>query len=166
MPTNGCSTSKSTTIATGATGTNGANECTEDAIPDRDEVQRLPTQLAHQDAQLEHVRSERDTHFVQEEELLAHMRLLSSEAKDWKSRAVSEAEHVLVKESTEAAQKATEVQEAMDKQFQARWRQTEVQLRDLCEFNSAQVQQLAESLCKSELGHQQLHTVNETRLIT
>ena len=28
------------------------------------------------------VRSERDTHFVQEEELLAHMRLLSSEAKD------------------------------------------------------------------------------------
>ena len=60
-----------------------------------DQVQYLCAQLAHRDAQLEHVRSERDTHFVQEEELLAHMRLLSSEAKDWKSRVVGEAEQVL-----------------------------------------------------------------------
>ena len=47
------------------------------------------------------------------------MRVLSSEAKDWKSRVVSEAEQVLCRESAEAAQRATEVQEAMDKQFQA-----------------------------------------------
>ena len=57
--------------------------------PDRDQVQYLHAQLAHRDAQLEDLRSEQDAHFVQEEELLAHMRLLSSEAKDWKSRAVS-----------------------------------------------------------------------------
>ena len=79
------------------------------------QVQCLRAQLAHRDAQLEHVRSERDTHFVQEEELLAHMRLLSSEGKDWKSRVVSEAEQVLHREVAEAAQRATEVQEAMDK---------------------------------------------------
>ena len=78
------------------------------------------------------------------------MRLLSSEAKHWKSRVVSEAEQALVKESAEAAQRATEVQETMDKQFQARWRQAEAQLRDMCEFNSAQVQQLAEVLHKSD----------------
>ena len=49
--------------------------------------------LAHREAQLDQVRAERDNHFVQEEEeILAHMRLLSSEAKDWKSRVVTEAE--------------------------------------------------------------------------
>ena len=37
-----------------------------------DQTQYLRAQLAHRDAQLEHVRSERDTHFAQEEELLAH----------------------------------------------------------------------------------------------
>ena len=40
---------------------------------------------------------ERDAHFGLEE-LLAHMCLPSSEAKDWKSRVVSEAEQVLVRE--------------------------------------------------------------------
>ena len=52
-----------------------------------DQVQYLRALLAHRDAQFEHVCSERDTHFVQEEEeeVLAHMRLLSCEAKDWKS---------------------------------------------------------------------------------
>ena len=50
-----------------------------------DQVQYLRGQLAHRDAQVECVFSERDTHFAQEEELLAHVRLLSSEAKDWKS---------------------------------------------------------------------------------
>ena len=84
-----------------------------------DKVQYLRAQLAHRDAQLEHVRSERDTHFVQEEELLAQMRPLSSEAKDWKSRVVSEAEQALCRESAEATQHATETQEAIDKQFQA-----------------------------------------------
>ena len=49
-----------------------------------DQVAYLRAQLAHRDAQLEQVRAERDNHFVQEE-VLAHMRLLSSEAKDWKS---------------------------------------------------------------------------------
>ena len=51
-----------------------------------DQAQYLRAQLAYRDAQLEHVRSERDTQFVQEEELPAHMRLLSGETKDWKSR--------------------------------------------------------------------------------
>ena len=62
-----------------------------------DQVSYLRAQLAHQDAQLEQVRAERDNHFDQEEEdeVLAHVRLLSSEAKDWKSRAVTEAEEVL-----------------------------------------------------------------------
>ena len=93
------------------------------------------------------------------------MRLFSSEAKDWKSSVVSEGEPLLVKESAEAAQKATEVQEAIDKQFQARWRQAEAQPRDMCESNSAQLQQLADRLHnKSELEHQQLHTANERRL--
>ena len=46
-----------------------------------DQVAYLRAQLAHRDAQLEQVRAERDNHFVQEEEVLAHMRLLSSEAK-------------------------------------------------------------------------------------
>ena len=54
---------------------------------------------------------------IQEEELLAHMRLLSSEAKDWKSRLVSEAEQELRRESAEAAQRTTEVQEAMENNF-------------------------------------------------
>ena len=60
-----------------------------------DQVSYLRAQLAHREAQLEQVRAERDNHFVQEEEVLAHMRLLSSEAKDWKSRVVTEAEEVL-----------------------------------------------------------------------
>ena len=60
-----------------------------------DQVSYLRAQLAHRDAHLEQVRAERDNHFVQEEEVLAHMRLLSSEAKDWKSRIVTEAEEVL-----------------------------------------------------------------------
>ena len=133
------------------------------ASSNRDQAQYLRAQLAHRDASLEHVRSERDTHFAQEEELLAHMHLLSSEAKDWKSRVVNEAEQVLRKESAEAARRTTEVQEAMVKQFQARWRQAEAELRDTCESNSAQ-ETLAASLREGELEHQQLHTANERRL--
>ena len=87
-----------------------------------DQVAYLRAQLAHRDAQLEQVRSERDNHFVQEEEVLAHMRLLSSEAKDWKSRVVTEAEEVLCRESAQTAQQATEAQEAMDQHYKARWR--------------------------------------------
>ena len=79
-----------------------------------DQVSYLRAQLAHRDAQLEQVRAERDNQFVQEEEVLAHMRLLSSEAKDWKSRVVTEAEKVLCRESAQIAQQATEAQEAMD----------------------------------------------------
>ena len=52
----------------------------------------------------------------------------------------------------------------MDKQFQAHWRQAEAELRDMCEFNSAQAQILAASLRESELEHQQLHTAIERRL--
>ena len=85
-----------------------------------DQVAYLRAQLAHRDAQLEQVRAERDNHFVQEEEVLAHMRLLSSEAKDWKSRVVTEAEEVLCRESAQIAQQATEAQEAMDQHYKAK----------------------------------------------
>ena len=40
-----------------------------------DQVSDLCARLAHRDAQLEQVRAERDSHFVQEEKVLAHMRL-------------------------------------------------------------------------------------------
>ena len=60
-----------------------------------DQVSYLRAQLAHREAQLEQVCTERDNHFIQEEEVLAHMRLLSSEAKDWKSRVATEAEEAL-----------------------------------------------------------------------
>ena len=59
------------------------------------QVAYLRAQLALRDAQIEQVKAQRDSHFVQEEEVLAHMRLLSSEAKDWKSRVVTGAEEVL-----------------------------------------------------------------------
>ena len=61
-----------------------------------DQVSYLRAQLAHREAQLEQVRAERDNHFIQEEEVLAHMRLLSSEAKDWKSRVATEAKRYYV----------------------------------------------------------------------
>ena len=78
------------------------------------EVAWLRAQLALRDAQIEQVKAQRDSHFVQEEEeVLAHMRLLSSEAKDWKSRVVTEAEKVLCRESAQMAQHATEAREAM-----------------------------------------------------
>ena len=80
-----------------------------------DQVSYLRAQLAHREAQLEQVRAERDNHFIQEEEeVLARMLLLSSEARDWKSRVVTEAEEVLCRESAQVAQHATEAQEAMD----------------------------------------------------
>ena len=40
--------------------------------PDRDQTQDLRDQLAHREVQLQHVRSERDTHLAQEEGLLAY----------------------------------------------------------------------------------------------
>ena len=96
--------------------------------------------LSSGDAQLEQVRAERDNDFVQEEEVLTHMRLLSSEAKDWKSGVVTEAEDVLCRESAQIAQQATEAQEAMDQHYKAKWQQAEVDLKTLCQSNSAQVQ--------------------------
>ena len=45
---------------------------------------------------------------MKKKEILAHMRLLSSEAKDWKSRIVTEAVEVLCRESAQAAEQATE----------------------------------------------------------
>ena len=125
----------------------------------------LRAQLARRDAQLEQVRSERDNHFVQEEEeVLAHMRLLSSEAKDWKSRVVTEAEEVLCRESAQIAQQATEAQEAMDQRYKAKWQQAEADLKALCKSNSAQVQSLASKLHETNEEHQQLHTAQERQL--
>ena len=51
-----------------------------------DQVSYLRAQRAHREAQLEQVRAERDNHFVQEEEVLAHVRLLTGQVEDWKSR--------------------------------------------------------------------------------
>ena len=135
------------------------------AMPSQhDQVSYLRTRLAHREAQLEQVRAERDNHFIKEEEALPHTRLLSSEAKDWKSRVVTEADQVLCQESARAAQHATEVQEAMDKQFQARWRQAEGELRDLCKSNSAQAQALAAKLQETQLEHQLLCAAQERQL--
>ena len=100
------------------------------------QVAYLRAQLALRDAQIEQVKAERDNHFVQEEEVLAHMRLLSSEAKDWKSRVVTEAEEVLCRESAQMAQQATKAQEAMDQHYKAKWQQAEADLTALCQSNS------------------------------
>ena len=128
-----------------------------------DHVSYLRAQLAHRDAQLEQVRAERDNHFVQEE-VLAHMRLLSSEAKDWQSRVVTEDEEVLCREGAQAAQQATEAQEAMDQHYKAKWRQAEADLKALCQSNSAQVQSLASKLHETNIEHQELHTAQERQL--
>ena len=77
----------------------------------QDQVQCLRAELVHREAQLEQVRAERDNHFIQEEEEEeeeAHMRHLSSEAKDWISKVVNEAEQVFCQKSAQAAQHATE----------------------------------------------------------
>ena len=127
-----------------------------------DQVAYLRAQLAHRDAQLVQVRAERDNHFVQEELVLAHMRLLSSEAKDWKSSVVTEAEEVLCRESAQTAQQATEAQEAMDQHYKAKWQQAEADLKALCQSNRAQVQSFASKLHGT--NEEQLHTAQERQL--
>ena len=112
-----------------------------------DQVQYFRAQLVHRDAQFEHVCSELDT--LRSNKLIAHMRLFSREAKEWESRVISETE------------RAIEVQEAMDKQFQVRWRQAEAELRDLCQSNSVQILIFAARVRESELEHQQLHTAQK-----
>ena len=104
------------------------------------QVAYLRAQLALRDAQIQQVKAQRDSHFVQEEEVLAHMRLLSNEAKDWKSRVATEAEEVLCRESAQMAHQATEAQEAMDQHYKAKWQQAEADLTALCQSNSVQVQ--------------------------
>ena len=92
------------------------------------------------------------------------MRLLSSEAKDWKSREVTEAEEVLCRESAQAAQQATEAQEAMDQHYKAKWRQAEADLKALCQSNSARAQSLAIKLQETNLEHHELYTAQERQL--
>ena len=77
---------------------------------------------------------------------------------------MTDAEQALCQESAQAAQHATEVQEAMDKQVQAQWRQAEAELRDLCKSNSAQAQTLASKLHETQLEHQQISTAQERQL--
>ena len=129
-----------------------------------DQVSYLRAQLSHRDAQLEQVRAKRDNHFVQEEEILAHTRLFSSEAEDWKSRVVTETEDVLCRESAQAAQQATETQEAMDQHYKAKWRQAKADLKTLCQSNSAQVQSLAAKLQETNLEHHELYTAEKRQL--
>ena len=137
-----------------------------DAMPStNNQVAYLRAQLALRDAQIEQVKAERDNHFVQEEEeVLAHMRLLSSEAKDWKSRVVTEAEEVLCRESAQMAQQATEAQEAMDQHYKAKWQQAEADLTALCQSNSAQVQSFASKMHETNAEHQKLHDAQERRI--
>ena len=52
----------------------------------------------------------------------------------------------------------------MDKQFQARWRKAEAELRDLRQSNSAQTQTLASKLQETQLEHQQLDSAQERQL--
>ena len=128
------------------------------------EVAWLRAQLALRDAQIEQVKAQRDDHFVQEAEFVAHMRLLSSEAKDWQSRVVTEAEQVLCQESAQIAHQATEAREAMDQQYKAEWQQAESDLRALCQSNSAQVQSFASKMHETNAEHQELHNAQERRL--
>ena len=130
----------------------------------QNQVAYLRAQLSLRDAQLEHVKAERDNHFVQEEEVLAHMRLLSSEAKDWKSRVMTEAEQVLCQESAQMAQQAHEAQAAVDQHYKAKWQQAEADLTALCQSNSAQVQSFASKMHETNEEHQQLHDAQERRI--
>ena len=127
------------------------------------QVAYLRAQLALRDAQIEQVKAERDNHFVQEEKVLTHMRLLSSEAKDWKSRVVTEAEEVLCRESAQMAQQATEAQEAMDQHYKAKWQQAEADLTVLCQSNSVQVQSFASKMHETNTEHQRLREAQERR---
>ena len=129
-----------------------------------DQVSYLRAQLAHRDAQLEQARAERDNNFVQEEEVLAHMRLLSSEAKDWQSRVVTKAEEVLCRESAQIAHQASEAQEAMDQHYKAKWQQAHADLTALCQSNSAQVQSFASKMQETNAEHQKLHDAQERQL--
>ena len=128
------------------------------------QVAYLLAHLALRDAQIEQVKAQRDSHFVQEEEVLAHMRLLSSEAKDWKSRVVTEAEEVLCRESAHMAHQATEAQEAMDQHYKAKWQQAEADLTALCKSNSVQVQSFASKMHETNAEHQKLHDAQERRI--
>ena len=128
------------------------------------QVAYLRAQLALRDAQIEQVKAQRDSHFVQEEEVLAHMRLLSSEAKDWKSRVVTEAEEVLCRESAQMAHQATEAQEATDQHYKAKWQKAEADLAALCKSNSVQVQSFASKMHETNVEHQQLHDAQERRI--
>ena len=128
-----------------------------------DQFSYLRAQLAHRDAQLEQVRAERDNHFVQDEEVLAHMRLLSSEAKDWKSKVATKPKKCC-RESAQAARQTTEAQEAMDQHYKAKWRQAEADLKALCQSNGAHVQSLAAKLQETSMEHHELHTAQERQL--
>ena len=92
------------------------------------------------------------------------MRLLSSEAKDWKSRVVTEAEEVLCRESAQMAQQATGAHEAMDQHYKAKWQQAEADLTALCQSNSAQVQSFASKMHETNVEHQKLHDAQERRI--
>ena len=68
-----------------------------------DQISYLRAQILHREAQLDQVCAERDNHFVQEEEVLAHLRLFSTETKNWKFRVMTDAEEVLCRDSAQAA---------------------------------------------------------------
>ena len=67
MPTDGCLTSKSRQEQLAHS---VAMSAPDPPSPERDQTQYLGAQLAHREVQLEYVRSERDSHFVQEKNYL------------------------------------------------------------------------------------------------
>ena len=77
---------------------------------------------------------------------------------------MTEAEEALCRESAQAAQQATEAQEAMDQHYKAKWRQAEADLTALCQSNSAQAQPLAAKLQETNMEHHELYTAQERQL--
>ena len=130
-----------------------------------DQVTYLRAQLAHRDAQLEQVCTERDNHFVQEEEeVLAHMRLLSSEAKDLEIQGSDGSRGSAVEKVPKLHIKLPKAREAMVQHYKAKWRQAQEDLQALCQSNSAQTQCLASKLQETNLEHHGLYTAQERQL--
>ena len=148
----GCSTCQSRKSTAGAIGTSSCNVRTKGAIPGQrsSAIPAGSTGSPSREAQLEHVSSERDPHFVSKKDYLRACVCSAGKQQtgnpEWSVKR-NKHEHANLHKQHEG----TEVHEAMDRHFQVQWRLAEAQLRDTHEPNNAQVQQLAASLQRSEL---------------
>ena len=166
----GCSPSQHWKATAGAIGTRSCDGRTKGTIPGQrsSSIPEGSTGSPRSTVGTRQVRARyslcpRRTTSLQQEELLARVRLVRSEAQDWKSRVVSEAEQVLVANLQEQHDGPPKYKKPWTSNFKSDGEKQD-QLRDTHEPNSAQAQQLAASLQRSELEHQQLHTANERRL--